>query len=1022
MAIVIVHISDVHIKTNRDPIVRRGSAIAAACFPSIPSASHVFVVCSGDVAYSGSQEEYDAAIELFDGIRTTLQSETNCPVSFVFAPGNHDCNFSFDTGARKSLVSSLERSDGTGVDKSIIDICTSIQNSFFSFRNSLETNSEIEDDKLWRTHRFDVEGKSIVFDCLNVSWMSKIREDSGRLIFPVDRYSNNEFDHADLRVVVMHHPLNWFSQGVYRPFRTFVRKLADIVVTGHEHQGTVGIIDDAESDKSAYIEGSVLQSDTNSLTDSSFNVAVIDLVRGQFATTRFSWDGSIYAATEEGSWSDFRDLPAKRSNTFEVSAEFVARLDDPGAFFKHPSGVNVTLPDVFVYPDLRKMENGNIHGKTRIFINSRRLLAPEETADGVLLEGGEKSGCTSLLYQLYREYHDRGFIPVYLSGKDIKRFSDSDLNKAVERAVENQYGKEFSETFRQTSRTQKLVLLDDFDSNQIRAGSARAGILCSLKQRFAHVVVAVGEMFEIREMLDADTARALGSLTHYKIQPFGHVLREKLISRWLTLGADETCDEGTFIARVDQAEKLVTSVMQKSVIPSIPLYLLTLLQSMDAGRSGDFKDSALGYYYQYLLTESLQTAGVKADKLTEHFQYAVQLAWAFHQLGKRDITEHELRDFNNEFSKEWHTVDFDSRVRLLLKARILSLSGDDYTFRYPYIYYYLKGKYLSENLADASVRDYIEHCCQHLYVRDHANTVLFLAHHSNNDFILSSISGALQSLFCSKAPVRFDGDTDGVSRLISEAPTFTYSGGSPKENRVRRNEIRDELDDGHDGLLDSEEDSAELSLIAQMTMLFKTTEILGQVLKNQYSRIQRSRKSSLIEDLFNGPLRAARDFYDFYEKNPDALAAEIETALKRRGRIANDVERREFSKKVAASLLQMVTFSFLLRAAQGASSEDLKEDVHSVVERVGTPAFRLIELGILLDSPKPIPRRVLADIYKDVRKDAVASRIVQFMVLNRLYMFKTTEQDMQWISQELSIDLSTQHAITYQEKRQRLIH
>ena len=52
------------------------------------------------------------------------------------------------------------------------------------------------------------------------------------------------------------------------------------------------------------------------------------------------------------------------------------------------------------------------------------------------------------------------------------------------------------------------------------------------------------------------------------------------------------------------------------------------------------------------------------------------------------------------------------------------------------------------------------------------------------------------------------------------------------------------------------EEAEELSLIAQMTILFKTTEILGQVLKNQYSKIQRIRKKALLEDLFNGPLRA----------------------------------------------------------------------------------------------------------------------------------------------------------------------
>lgn len=70
--------------------------------------------------------------------------------------------------------------------------------------------------------------------------------------------------------------------------------------------------------------------------------------------------------------------------------------------------------------------------------------------------------------------------------------------------------------------------------------------------------------------------------------------------------------------------------MQKSIIPTTPLYLLTLLQSIDAGRSGDFKDSALGHYYHYLLSQSFQNADVQANKLTELFQYSAHLTWEFH--------------------------------------------------------------------------------------------------------------------------------------------------------------------------------------------------------------------------------------------------------------------------------------------------------------------------------------------------------------------------------------------------------
>lgn len=1018
MTAVVLHLSDIHIKTEQDPILKRGASIAATTFASLPAASHVFIVCSGDVAYSGTTEEYKAAMALFSDIEAAIRKETDCPISFLFAPGNHDCNFGKNNGARKMLVANMEKLDSPEVDASVIEICTEIQSDYFAFRDCLENNALATDDKLWRTNVFEVEGKKIVFDCLNIAWVSKIREDIGKLFFPIERYSNQKFEQADVRLLIMHHPLNWFNQSIYRPFRTFVRKLANIIITGHEHQGNVGLIEESESDSSAYIEGCVLQSDSKNLTDSSFNVAIIDLNHGQFASTRYEWDGVMYVATEEGSWSDYRDLPAKQSNSFSLLPEFQETLDDPGAFFKHPGSASIGLSDIYVYPDLRKIGNGE--DRRRVFLNSRRLLAPEVTADGILIEGEEKSGGTSLLYQLYRQYHERGFVPLYIKGKDLKKITDADIDKLIRRAVEHQYGSDQVEAFTQLARAQKLLLLDDFDDSPMRAGDARAGLLCALRKRFGHLVVTVGDMFEMREMVDGDASRALIDLAHYKIQPFGHALRGELISRWLSLGADGTVNESTAIARMDQAEKLVNTVMQKSVIPAIPLYLLTLLQSMDAGRSGDFKESALGYYYQYLLTEAFQSSGVKPDKLTEHFQYAAYLAWEFHRQKKRELCESELRDFNDRFTRDWHTVDFKPRLDVLLQARVLCKVGEEYAFRYPYIYFYLKGLYLSENLADLAIREYIGHCCRHLYVREHANTVLFLAHHSNDDFVLKSIADALHNLFRDRGPVKFDGDTLAINKLIDDAPKLTYSGGKPADHRVRRNQLQDELDDGHDGLLDSEEKTEELSLIAQMTMLFKTTEILGQVLKNQYSKIQRARKSDLLEELFNGPLRAIQDFYRFFEKHPDALVAEIEAALQRKGKIKSPEERKSLARKVAASLIQIVTFGFLMRAAQSANSESLQEDVNGLVRRVNTPAFKLIELGILLDSPKAIPKSTLKQLFNEVKSDLVAGRVIRLMVLNRLYMFKTSEQDMQWISQELGIDLVTQHAITYQEKQRRI--
>lgn len=1018
MTSVILHLSDMHIKSAKDPILKRAKSIAACVFSSLPSASRVFVVVSGDIAFSGQADQYALAATFFDEIRSTILAEAELPVSFVIAPGNHDCDFDKNNSARKMLIKSIDESDDPEIDASVIETCTSIQGDFFAFRDALENNPEAYGDSLWRTARYEVEGKSFSFECLNVSWVSKQKEEPGRLYFPVEHYKAEKSGGVDVRFVVLHHPLNWFSQTIYKPFKTFLRQTANIIISGHEHQANVGIVHDSESEKSAFVEGCVLQGEKD-LSDSAFNVVVLDLEVSQFASTRYAWGGDMYKSSEEGSWADYHDLPAKRANPFPIADSFLERLDDPGAFFKHPGQTNITLSDIFVFPDLRKVGNGE--DKRRSFISAQRLLSPEVTADGALVEGEEKAGCTSLLFELYRQYHGRGFVPILINGKELRRTADSEINSAIKHAVEVQYGNSHVEAFCQLPATQKLLLIDNFDDSSMKAADARADLLCALKKRFGHMVVTTGAMFEMREMLDGDASRQLLALQHYQLQPFGYLLRSQLIERWFALGADGTVDEATFIAQCDQAERLMDVVMAKTVVPSHPLYLLTLLQSMEAGRSGDFKESALGYYYQYLLMEAFQLSGVKPNKLTEIFQYSAHLAWEFHFRKKSELTKDELREFNDRFSKQWVTVDFSRRLDILLAARVLCRVGDDYKFRYPYIYYYLKGHFLSENLSDLDIRAYIGHCTEHLYVRDHANTVLFLAHHSNDEFVLNSISGALHGLFRAHAPVTFEGDTTGIKRLIEDAPKLTYTGESPVEHRKRRNELQDQLDDGHDGLSETEESSPELSLIAQMTMLFKTTEILGQVLKNQYAKIPRARKVDLLEDLFNGPLRAIRDFYSYLEKNPDALVAEIDAALLRKGKVDKEEDRKAIARRVVASLVQIITFAFVLRAAQSANSDSLSEDVRDVVRKNQTLAFKLIELNIILDSPKAIPRQKLKQLHKDVEKDLVAARLLQIMVLNRLYMFKTTEQDMQWLNGELNIDLGIQHAITYQEKSRRLV-
>jgi len=50
--------------------------------------------------------------------------------------------------------------------------------------------------------------------------------------------------------------------------------------------------------------------------------------------------------------------------------------------------------------------------------------------------------------------------------------------------------------------------------------------------------------------------------------------------------------------------------------------------------------------------------------------------------------------------------------------------------------------------------------------------------------------------------------------------------------------------------------------------------------------------------------------------------------------------------------------------------------------------------------------------------DLVATRLIQIMALRRVYMFKTTERDMQWLAEELKFDMARTRALGYQTNAQ----
>lgn len=1004
MSVLIIHLSDIHIRGASAPIISRFDKICAAVASELPTAQKVLVMVSGDIAQSGQKDEYAAAKGFFDRLVSMLAEETSASIDILFVPGNHDCDFRQSNVSREHNIAGVVK--GGSIDQAVIDACTAVQESFFAFQDSFSTHTE--GDRLRWVYQFEQDGRRFEVVCLNVAWISKLREDKG-LTFPFRRYEDVVGNGTDVRVTMLHHPLNWFESMTYRDFRRYLRQSSSLILTGHEHEGNSGLVIEDEAGQSAFVEGCALQHGNEDLTATGFFLVNIDAQAKSFTATRFDYSRGRYEAAKSCDQAPLRALPSTSDEKLELSAEFSKKMDDPGAITKLQSGFK--LKDIYVFPHLRNMRSA---AKVREFTDAKSLVDISFISDGVVLSGDERGGATSLLYQLYDSYYERGYVPVYINGADVKKCTPGELDSLVDKAIRDQYSASSRLVAKQALRSSRILLLDDWGDLAVQDSAKRAEYFSLIASKFAGFVACGNAEIETKELLGHAENAGLDRLKYYQLQPLGHVKRSELIQKWFSLSNDGSLNEGQFIGRCDEAEKLMAAVIQKSLIPSAPLYLMTLLLSAESGRSAELKESALGHYYQYLLSDALLDAGVAKAKLSEYFSYLSALAWRFHEKNREQLSYAEMVEFNAEFSAEWTTIDLAEMLKILQASSIIQNEGDDYSFRYPYMFYYLKGSYLKDKLDQADIKEYIARCCGHLYVRDNANTILFLAHHSGDEWLLNQMVGSLEGIFSDFMAVTFDGDVDGISRILSKAPALKYSGGSAVSNRRIMHERRDEMERngrGGDGMYEVAEEHAELSTSAQLAMLIKNAEILGQVLKNQYSSIKRVKKRYIINKLFAGPMRALSRFYVEIEAQAESLRAAEDAAA---GPTEASAQVAGFeSHAVIAGLTQAITAALLLYASRSANSKDLAEDVHAVVTDNGTTAYKLIKLAAHLDSAESLPKALLTDIFDANKGSLAVVHVLRLLVIRRLYMFKTSEHDMQWINSLLGIDMATQHSITY---------
>lgn len=198
------------------------------------------VAFTGDIAFRGSESEYQLAHEWLDSVCLKTSGLNLDPKSIMFVPGNHDVDRSLikptATAIESQLADAQEQADIAQYyndQDSKVALLARHQN-YLNFCRLFDSPDLAE--QCW-SRVFYCSGHSIRFDGLNSSWLCRGEDDHKRLLIGQPQLTElmDKQSKCDLAITLFHHPLSDLMEFDEGNTIAHLRKSSDICLRGHLH-------------------------------------------------------------------------------------------------------------------------------------------------------------------------------------------------------------------------------------------------------------------------------------------------------------------------------------------------------------------------------------------------------------------------------------------------------------------------------------------------------------------------------------------------------------------------------------------------------------------------------------------------------------------------------------------------------------------------------------------------------------------------------------------------------------------
>lgn len=1008
----ILHFSDIHFKENNNFVANKKSNIVNAIKGNCYKLKQVFIVISGDVAFSGKKEEYEIAKNFIDAIVGELKTECKVEVEVIIAPGNHDCDFSKNNQSRENNLKAIRDNGDEAISDDVIETCTSIQNNFFDF--SSKYNAYV--NRLAVSQKFDCENECIYFNCYNTAWLSSKIEDPGTLFFPKKNiHAPNE---KSIYVSVFHHPSNWFNPKTKgnncREFSSSIHESSNIILSGHEHSPDLSKTENLiRGNESITIQGGELQGNG---TNSEFNYMELDIANKILCFFHYQWneEHELYSYSEKTPiirlYSNYQPQITLR----ESFADFLNKTNIP---LSKNDDTNIYLDDIYVYPKLEPL-NSNPQ-KMSNFQDSSILQKVDIANYKYIIEGGEQAGKTSLCKMLYKYFVSVGYLPLYITGDKIKKV---DYNKLIKDSFDQQYDSDSSlvgfQKFLQSNKKNKVILIDNLGHSKLEV-SEQDKFINNLSLEYPNIIITVNDTYGIENLIKEKAE--LKDFTQFKIMEFGHLLRNQLIEKWKRIGEESNFDEQQILEYVDNTYRKINDILGINLMPAYPAYILILLQTLENYSSHDLDKTSYGHCYETLINMRLAQNNIKHDNLDSYFNFITELAFYMYS---NNATNMLRSDIDNYKENSYSFIIDNNVVDDLITSGILTVDSlNSVSFKYKYIYYYFVARYLAQKNND-ECKSIIANLCENIHINKNANILIFLTHHIKNYKLLDEILLSSMLIFDEVKEAHLRSEEIEFMKILSESVSKMFlENKDPKRERERRLERkdRDHKSSNHNEKLEEIFDNnssferelkknnhSEDKFFIDINKSLKSIEVIGQIAKNRFGSIEQPKLLELIEEVCNTGLRTLNYFLDVFrsEETKDELYKIASEELK--DIEDNVIKTREKIHQLFAFFGYFICHFFIHKIAHSTGIKQLEPCFKKLAIKHETPAYELIHFIIQTRYAKSISTDRLKELMKKYHKNILVKDILIKVVVDYIYMNKVNYADKQKISEIIEIPMDKQ--------------